>query len=378
MRARERHLRLVGLALAIIAVACGPVTTGASPSPTAPGQAPGTLVAAAQKEGVVFVSGPKGLSAFQKAITAGFTSTYHVPVDYSSLGSKGVLSSMKAVGPKGTAPWDVLVGGNDTLMFPLKKAGLLAPLAPELVLPDATDTSTWSGGALPWIDSGHTGVAFLQQAGQYFYIDTSKVDPASITTYQDLLDPKLKGRILLTNDPRSGGHARALFAFFLGAPGLGKSFVEDLLMKQDPIIAKSSSDADRLLKQGHFSICICNNAEGTALLASGARYVKLDPHKVKEGSDVTSSFANVTMPTHPPHPNAAKLYVNWLLTRAAQSAASQASKIASMRTDVSREGIPAASIPDPSWPSGSNEAAIARESAATKLVTQILGPLKGG
>jgi len=379
MRTTGARLWAAGLAIVVVVAAVFGyfIATNTAHSVSAPASQSqvDALVAAAQKEGALKVSGPRGLPAFPKVIADPFAAKYNIKIQFDQLGADQVLSTMKETGPNADAPWDVFVGGNDTLMFNLKAAGLLAPLDQALVFPEVTDKSKWSGGDLPWIDAAHSGVGFLQQAGQYFYVDTSKASLDDIKSYRDLLDPKWRGQILLTGDPRDAGHGRSVFAFFLAAPGLGEDFIRDLVTKQDLVIAKNNTDdADRLLQEGNFKVCICNNAQGTALIDSGKPYKKLDPHKVKEGTSVTSSFANLTLPKRSAHPNAAKLYANWLLTPDVQLAAAQATKVASMRADVPHDYIPAQAIPDPSWPSGSNEASLAQSEKASELATQILGP----
>jgi iron(III) transport system substrate-binding protein len=291
-----------------------------------------------------------------------------------------VLRRIKETPANADYPWDVLVGGNDTLMFNLKDLGVLqAPIDEALILPGVKDPSKWSGGSLPYIDSGRSGLALLKQAGQYFYVDTSRAKPEDIKSYRDLLDPRWRGQMVMSGDPRDPGHGRSVFAFFLAAPGLGADFVRDLVTKQELIIPKDNTqDADRILKGEAYAMCICNNAQGADLLDSGRPFAKLDPHKVKEGTSVTSSFSNLTLPKRQAHPNAAKVYANWLLSAETGLAISQATKIASTRADVTKDHVPAQSIPDPSWPSGSDESALKGAEEAQRLAVELLGPKEGG
>ena len=48
-----------------------------------------------------------------------------------------------------------------------------------------------------------------------------------------------------------------------------------------------------------------------------------------------------------PHPNAARLYINWLLSREGQLAWQQSVQSPSLRTDIGREGLAAAQVPKP-------------------------------
>ncbi len=364
------------LLLAAAAVAGYLVVARTSQGADAKTAAWAALVSKAQQEGSVRVSGPRGLPAFRKALTDQFAAQYHITVHYSELGPEAVLQQMKAVGANGYPPWDVFVGGNDTLMFKLKAMGVLAPIEPALVLPKVKDPSKWMGGSLPFIDADHLGVSFLKQPAQFFYANTTRANLDDIKSYRDLLDPKWRGQILLGRDPRDPGSAQLVFAFFLAARGLGPDFIRELVTKQELIIPKNDKEADQLLSAAQFMMCICNNAQGTELVDRGLPYAKLDPHRVKEGTIVTSSFANLTLALLAPHPNAAKVYANWLLTAEAGLAASRATKIASARVDVPKDFIPAQALPDPGWPDWSDESGRKRVEEASRLMVEVLGPKK--
>jgi iron(III) transport system substrate-binding protein len=374
---RVRALRVWLIASLCLLLAAGyllvaPPSQGAGVE-TAPWAA---LVSLAQQEGTVRISGPRGLPAFKKAITDGFAATYHITVDYSQLEPEDVRARVRAVGANGDAPWDVFVGGNDTLMFKLKAMGVLAPIEPALILPDVKDPSKWTDGRLPFIDADHLGVAFLKQPAQFFYVNTTRANLDDIKSYRDLLAPRWRGQILVGRDPRDPSSARLVFAFFLSAPGLGPDFVRELVTKQKLIIPKNLKEAAQLLSAAQFMMCICNNAQGTELVGRGLPYAKLDPHRVREGTIVTSSFANLALARRAPHPNAAKLYANWLLTSAAGLAVSRATKLPSVRVDVPKDFIPAQALIDPRWPDWSDESALKLAEEASQFAVELLGPKK--
>lgn len=383
MRAlRRRSIVAAGICLSLV-TACS--SSGGSTGSDASGSAGGSsaavpplsgaaLVAAAQKENVVVVSGPRGLPDFQKVLADEFTAKYGIKVQYTGTGADDVNGKMLATPSGRPYPFDVLVGGYDTLVSNLQEHGALQSLEPLITDPDDSAPSKWDGGSIPWDNSAHTGIGFLRQSGQYFYFDTSKVDIASIKSYRDLLDPKFHGKILLTQDPREDGTGASLFGYMLKADGLGESYVRDLLTKQDVTLAKDDDDADARLKKPQFLLCICNNSQGTDLLASFHNFRKLDPHQLKEGTNTTSSFANLAVPARVAHPNAMKLYVNWLLSKQTALTASKATGLPSARADVATDFIPSAAVPDTSWPSGANESAEDEAMAAEKLATEILGP----
>jgi ABC-type Fe3+ transport system substrate-binding protein len=333
------------------------------------------LVAAARAEGRIQLSGPRGLPAFQRALTSQFEAEYGIGIDYSGLGASEILNQMSALTPDDLAPWDVFVGGTDTLFFNLMAKDLLAPVEPALVLPEVADPSMWEGGRLPLLDEQGRAFAFLRQSGQYFFVDTSRVDPASITSFRDLLAPAWKGQILLTADPRAPGHARSAFTVFYAAPGLGRDFIRSLLSQQELVIPADDAMATELALSGKYMMCICNNAEGTELRDRGLPYRALDPHQVREGSNATSSFANLALPRHSAHPNAAIVYTNWLLSAEAGFLTSSATNVPSLRDDVAKEFLPAASVPAPEWPVANDRTGLRLSEETVQFLESVMGPL---
>ncbi|HEX9880538.1 MAG TPA: hypothetical protein VGB25_10120, partial [Candidatus Binatia bacterium] len=66
-----------------------------------------------------------------------------------------------------------------------------------------------------------------------------------------------------------------------------------------------------------------------------------------EGSYLTSGVAGVGLVASAPHPNAAKVFINWLLNRKTQTEWSKASGNWSRRLDVPVEHLEAGIVPNP-------------------------------
>ncbi|HLY64807.1 MAG TPA: extracellular solute-binding protein, partial [Chloroflexota bacterium] len=64
-----------------------------------------------------------------------------------------------------------------------------------------------------------------------------------------------------------------------------------------------------------------------------------------EGGYLTAGFGSVVVFNKAPHPNATKVYLDWLLSNEGQTDWSKATGYPSWRTDVSRDQLPAALIP---------------------------------
>ena len=61
--------------------------------------------------------------------------------------------------------------------------------------------------------------------------------------------------------------------------------------------------------------------------------------RAKEGTYLSYDGGNVAIAAKAPHPNAAKVFVNWLLSRAGQDFAQKATKYMSARNDISTEDV---------------------------------------
>ena len=60
----------------------------------------------------------------------------------------------------------------------------------------------------------------------------------------------------------------------------------------------------------------------------------VDPRQLREGSDINPAAGAVGVFNRAPHPNAAKLYVNWLLSKDGQTSFARAAGYISSRLDV--------------------------------------------
>jgi len=66
------------------------------------------------------------------------------------------------------------------------------------------------------------------------------------------------------------------------------------------------------------------------------------------GAYVSDSFGGVSLMNRAPHPNAGKVFINWLLGKAGQTAWSKAMEQVSRRADVPSDHVPSYMAPKPS------------------------------
>jgi iron(III) transport system substrate-binding protein len=151
------------------------------------------------------------------------------------------------------------------------------------------------------------GFSYITNAARYFLIyNKDKVSPEDVPrAWTDLLDPKWKGRVA-TGHPAFSG---CTGTWALGIKKVhGWGFFESLA-KNNPRIGRSAVDPMTLINAGECLVGVgaANNAY--------ASIDKGNPIGVVHPSDgLVLCVTPSAIPAHAPHPNAARLFMDWLLS----------------------------------------------------------------
>jgi iron(III) transport system substrate-binding protein len=318
----------------------------AAPAASAPAAAPSEwdrVLAAAKQEGKVAVTGPAGTDA-RDALTEPFQEKYGISVEYFGASNRDLVPRVRTEREAGQSLWDVRVGGAQ--VDALKPIGALEPLEPSLLLPEVTDLGKWRGGHLEFVDQDRQILVMTPFQRATLFVNPNLVRPEEFKSYKDLLDPKWKGRILM-DDPRNTGPGEATFTFFYMHPELGPEFIQ-ALGRQEPVILRDYQQEVDAVGQGRFPVLV-----GTAdfvveaRMKQGIPIAMVDPRQLREGSDVSPANGEVSLFNRPPHPNAAKVYVNWLLSREGQTPYVRAMGYVSARVDVPTDHVQPWRVPRP-------------------------------
>jgi ABC-type Fe3+ transport system substrate-binding protein len=73
--------------------------------------------------------------------------------------------------------------------------------------------------------------------------------------------------------------------------------------------------------------------------------VDLMPHALKEGDIMGGGSCCMAVMNRAPHPNATKLFVNWVLSREGQSAWQKYTEVNSLRMDIPKGDLPPDDVP---------------------------------
>jgi ABC-type Fe3+ transport system substrate-binding protein len=327
------------------------------------------VLKAARQEGEVAVSGPAGVQS-REALTKPFTDKFGIKVNFFGASGRAIAPRIMAERRARQYRWDIFVHGTTTGLTVMVPAGAFQPLRPALILPEVTDAKHWRGGGLEILGKGaELGVMTPFQRGTIFY-NTKMVDPKEFKSYKDLLDPKWKGE-LAVDDPTRPGPGQATFTFFYLHPELGPDFIR-ALAKQDLRIQRDYTVEGDDLGHGRFPVLI-----GTAdflielKMKKGLPIGIIDPRQLREGSDVSPANGAVAIYKGAPHPNAAKVYINWLLSRDGQRVFPKIMGYVSARNDVPTDHTFEWRVPQPGAIKTYDERAMRNKKKVISLVQSV-------
>ena len=242
---------------------------------------------------------------------------------------------------------DLYLDGMTTGYNVFYKAKVLEPIPPQLVLPEVTDGSKWWRGKLQFVDPENQYLLNFNGENRMVVAFNSKlVNAAEIKSYWDLLNPKWKGKIV-AYDPTLGGSGDAM-RFFYHHKALGREFIRRILTETDIVISKDTRQMGDWLAGGKFAFSIFGPVSRMDLDLMQTQGLPVDwfkPDQLKEGTYITAGSGGVALINKAPHPNAAKLGLNWLLSREGQSAyqrlfAQGNDGPDSMRIDIPKDKVP--------------------------------------
>lgn len=284
---------------------------------------------AAKNEGKVVTYTTAG-SEVRIALAKAFKSKYGIDLEFVT--GKGVELSEKLFRERGAGLYlgDIYMAGPTTILFTLKPKGTVDPLLPVLILPEVTDTKVWYGEKLPFLDKEKSYVfGFRGSVFRPVTINTDLVKADEIKSYLDLLNPKWKGKIAMA-DPTIPGAAQSFFTA-IGHYIMSYDFLRELA-KQKPYIHRDERLVTEWVARGKYSILIGTKPDPIAEFErAGAPIMSIVP---KEGSYIEPGAGTFSLINWAPHPNATKVFINWLLTKEGQTIYAELAGIESTREDV--------------------------------------------
>jgi ABC-type Fe3+ transport system substrate-binding protein len=225
----------------------------------------------------------------------------------------------------------------------LLSANGLDPVRPVLLLPEVSDESKWYEGHV-YSDSEKSHVfRYLSVAEQGIGYNTKLLpNPTEVKSYLDFLNPKWKGKIV-ARDVRTPGPGNGNMLFWYHQPDLGPAFLRKLFGEMGITMARSALQATDWTAQGKFVFCFFCSGEIEKAKEQGLPVDVLDVGW-KEGAGIVSHSGNLALMRNAPHPNAARIFINWLLSREGQietqRVLARIQPADSRRIDIPKDDVP--------------------------------------
>src|SRR5262245_18512579 len=288
-------------------------------------------LAGAKAEGHLTVSIPPG-DTWRQAILKFQDSFPDIRLEVSGQSAPDYIPRLRQERRAAIYTVDVRMGGART-NHQLIPEGVYVPLRPAVILSEALDDKKWLGGfAGGYSDQekkySYTYFAYLTEA---LYVNRDVVPEREIHKAADLVDPKWKGKIAM-RDPRVIGAGNAAMVLLLR--NLGEEFVRRLLLDQGVVFSQDYRQVAEWVVRGQYPIGIGLSDTHLSQFQKEGVGVNVKSLIVPETTAVNSGFGAVALLDRAPHPNAAKVFINWVLSREGQATIAAIVRVNSRRLDV--------------------------------------------
>jgi ABC-type Fe3+ transport system substrate-binding protein len=268
----------------------------------------------ARKEGKIVVGIP-ARAELRKELELVFKPKFGVDMELLPARGPQNASRIAAEFKAGVKYFDVFIGGSGTFES-IAEDGIVEPLMANIILPEVRDAKLWWGGHI-WEDNVKTNrflYSFIADAGTGgFWHNTALVKPDEIRSLDDFLNPKWKGKVGFL-DPRTPGSGQSIWSFLWDVKG------EDYLRKlvqQDLFVSRDQRQLADALAKSKLAVALgvsFYTLEG--FIVANLPIKELPP--LKEGAPSSNGSGVIGIVKAPPHPNAAKVFVNWFLSKEGQ------------------------------------------------------------
>ncbi len=304
-------------------------------------------VRAAEQEGQVNVS----IGGYGAVIESGvFQKSYpKIKVNYITGAGTDITQRIVTERRGGKYLLDVYNGGGVSLYQVLYLGKMIEPIKPALILPEVLDTGKWWEGKHKYSDKEREYVFVYEgnvSAGAGAAYNTQLVDTREYKSYWDLFNSKLKGKILSSDIRRVRG-AGIPWQFLYYSPELGPKFLRRFFSEMEVTMSADIRQSVDWLGAGKYSLILpIQGGEVHRAKNQGLAVEEFEPQQFKEGVNLSSAFGSLALMNRAPHPNAAKVFINWLLSREGQALFQKVISVPgdarnSRRIDVPKDHVPA-------------------------------------
>jgi iron(III) transport system substrate-binding protein len=300
------------------------------------------IVEAAKKEGKVVVVGSPD-PVMRNEVIPKFTARFGIPVEFVTGRASQIVARVETERASGIYSIDVYLAGPDTTANELYNEKMIDPVKPLLVLPEVVDGAKWKTGKLWLADPQEQFVVrAFNSVATFMFINTDHVKTEELRHVKDLLNPKWRGKIS-TEDPTTTGSgankAARLYSDF------GEEFVKQLYIDQKTVRTRERRQMTDWLARGTQPICLsCREDDVRPLAKDGFKVLEIFEMDGIAAS-VNGSPWMLSVANRAPHPKAAQVFANWILSKEGLEIYGKGYGSATLRTDVDESYLKPGNVP---------------------------------
>jgi iron(III) transport system substrate-binding protein len=276
------------------------------------------IVAAANAEGALVMDSQPN-KASRDFILAEWAKAYpKIALSLSVIPAPQMVARVRTERSAGRYLWDLSVSGANTA-YTLAKEGAIDELRPELHRADVKDPATWGGWDRVFFDRERKYVFALSAALKSPYYNTQFVTQDEVDRHKLalMLEPKYKGKFIW-HDPSLAGSGQSfglLMRQRLGEDGLRKLIVDQQaqIVPQQEMVVEALARGTAWIGLGPWSGALIKPYLDAGLKVE-LRSFGNDP----DNNEMSMGGAGLYVFNQRPHPNATKVFVNWILSKEVQ------------------------------------------------------------
>ena len=274
-----------------------------------------------------------------------FSKKFGVKVETTVSRPTATIGRVRTEQTNGQYLWDLWWGITSNMVHVAAPAGMLAKIEDHLILPEVRDASNWRHAAYMYGEPGHHVFTYSHEVNVGAFRNKAVLPDIKVDSLDVLMDPRLKGRIAVRDAsvPNAGSFNLATLL-----KAKGPDFLRKFLTNMDPKVYSNPQQLDVAIMRGGAAVAIGmqSSAFSECRKAGGCQTMEEIPSVAYVQSRGLSVFKN------PPHPEAARVFINWFLSKEGQEllvrewARNSISGAVSHRKDVAPHKDHLADMPD--------------------------------
>ena len=262
------------------------------------------VVEAGKKEGNVVVSIPAS-SDLRKHLEAAFEQRFPgIDLELVAGTATAMLRRISDEFQAGVRYFDIHIGGAGSMISGFVGGHIVDPIEPNLILPEVKEPKNWWGGHMAIDKEKRFTYTFSAFLVSNFWYNTKSASAEELRSYDDLLNPKWKGKIgwYDPHQPGAGAQAWEYLWKHKGEDYLKRLVTQDLQLSRNARVLAESLAREKV------AVTIGMNYYGFRSFVEAGMPLKALPI-FKEGTYGTAGSGILAIIKNRPHPNATKVFV---------------------------------------------------------------------